>query len=433
MPEISFTKTSQYHLVLTKNIKKFNYHKKYKGVKLLFKLIYFHRLLKKRMKISNNLKSDFLTVDEEERYKKHLTLREIGFKGQLKLKNSSVVCIGAGGLGSSVLLYLAAAGIGKIGIVDDDQVEKSNLQRQIIHETNSIGNLKIDSSQERIKNFNPNIEVVTFNERINPENILGIVNKFDIVCDCSDNFSTRYLINDACLVLNKPLVFGSVQGFEGQISVFNLNKNSPNLRDLLPEFPIKNSVPSCQEFGVIGVSTGLIGVLQVNEIVKIILQKGEILDGKFMIFNLLNMNIKKFNLKADKLNKKIKNLSQFEEFYKEIDCPNDIEIKKINAKEFHNLYKGKFNQILLIDVRENKEFKKYCIDGSISIPLKNLEQKSHLKFIKQESIGKKVFTLCQLGKRSEKASKILMKFKIPSVSIEGGIEKINQILLNLTV
>ena len=382
------------------------------------------------MKISNNFKSNFLSVDEEERYKKHLSLKEIGYEGQLKLKNSSVVCIGAGGLGSSVLLYLAAAGIGRIGIVDNDQVEKSNLQRQIIHETNTVGNLKIDSARERINRFNPNTQVVTFHERINSENILDIVNEFDIICDCSDNFGTRYLINDACIILNKPLVFGSVQGFEGQISVFNLNKNSPNLRDLLPESPSKHNVPSCEEFGVVGVSTGLIGVLQVNEIIKIILKKGEILDGKIMIFNLLNMNIKTLNLKADKLNKTIKNLSQFEDFYKDIECHNNIKIKKINATEFETLYKAKFNNILLIDVRENKEFNKSSIKGSISIPLNNLDQKSNLEFIKQESLDKEVFTLCQLGKRSEKASKILMKFKIESKSIEGGIKTINQAIFS---
>ena len=382
------------------------------------------------MTISTDLNSDFLSLDEEERYKKHLTLKEIGFKGQLKLKNSSVVCIGAGGLGSSVLLYLAAAGIGRIGIVDNDQVEKSNLQRQIIHETNTVGNLKINSARERIKRFNPNIEVLTFNERLNSENVIEIIKDFDIICDCSDNFGTRYLINDACLILNKALVFGSVQGFEGQISVFNLNKKSPNLRDLLPESPVKDSIPSCEEFGVVGVSTGLIGILQVNEILKIILKKGEILDGKIMIFDLLNMNIKTLNLKSDKLNKNIKNLSQFEDFYNEIECQDNITIKKINAKEFNTLYKVKLNKILLIDVREKEEFNKYSIKGSISIPINNLEQKSHLEFIEQESLGKEIFTLCQLGKRSEKASKILMKFKIPSKSIEGGIKKIDQILLS---
>jgi len=381
------------------------------------------------MVISTDLNSDFLSLDEKERYKKHLTLKEIGFKGQLKLKNSSVICIGAGGLGSSVLLYLAASGIGRIGIVDNDQVEKSNLQRQIIHETNTVGNLKINSAQERIKRFNPNIEVTTFNKRINSENVIEIIKDFDIICDCSDNFGTRYLINDACLILNKALVFGSVQGFEGQISVFNLNKKSPNLRDLLPESPVKNNIPSCEEFGVVGVSTGLIGILQVNEIIKIILNKGEILDGKIMIFDLLNMNIKTLNLKSDKLNKNIKNLSQFEDFYKDNECQDNIKIKKINAQEFNTLYKAKFNKILLIDVREKEEFNKGSIKGSISIPINNLKQKSHLEFIKQESLFKEIFTLCQLGKRSEKASKILMKFKISSTSIEGGMKKINQVII----
>ena len=381
------------------------------------------------MAISTDLNSDFLSLDEKERYKKHLTLKEIGFKGQLKLKNSSVLCIGAGGLGSSVLLYLAASGIGRIGIVDNDQVEKSNLQRQIIHETNTVGNLKINSAQERIKRFNPNIEVTTFNKRINSENVIEIIKDFDIICDCSDNFGTRYLINDACLILNKALVFGSVQGFEGQISVFNLNKKSPNLRDLLPESPVKNNIPSCEEFGVVGVSTGLIGILQVNEIIKIILKKGEILDGKIMIFDLLNMNIKTLNLKSDKLNKNIKNLSQFENFYKDNECQDNIKIKKINAKEFNTLYKAKLNKILLIDVREKEEFNKCSIKGSISIPINNLEQKSQLEFIKQESLVKEIFTLCQLGKRSEKASKILMKFKISSTSIEGGMKKINQVII----
>ena len=376
------------------------------------------------MTISNDLKSHFLSSDEEERYKKHLTLKEIGLKGQLKLKNSSVVCIGAGGLGSSVLLYLAAAGIGSIGIVDNDQVEKSNLQRQIIHETNAVGTLKTISARERIRRLNPNIEVLTFNERISSKNIIEIIKDFDIICDCSDNFGTRYLINDACLILNKTLVFGSVQGFEGQISIFNLNKKSPNLRDLLPESPVKNSIPTCEEFGVIGVSTGLIGVLQVNEIIKIILKKRNTLDGKIMIFDLLNMNIKTLNLKADKSNKKITNLSQFEDFYEEMECKDNIGIKRIDSKEFDTLYKAKLKQILLIDVREKEEFNTSSLKGSISIPLNNLEHKSHLEFIKHESLDKEIFTLCQLGKRSEKASKILMKFKIPSKSIEGGIEKL---------
>jgi len=379
--------------------------------------------------MSKNIKYNFLTTDEKERYQKHLTLGEIGYEGQLSLKNSSVLCIGAGGLGSSVLLYLAAAGIGKIGIVDNDYVEKSNLQRQIIHETNTIGSLKIDSAQERIKKFNPNSELLTFAERINPKNALEIIQKFDIICDCSDNFGTRYLINDACLILNKPLVFGSVQGFEGQVSVFNLHKTSPNLRDLLPESPSKNAVPSCAEYGVVGVSTGLIGIIQANEIIKIILKKGEVLDGKIMVFDLLNMNTKKLHLKSDQVNKQIKNLSKFMDFYIDDECSTkNSKINRINAYDFNSLYKIKSNKILLIDVRENEEFSASAIEGSISIPLSYLNQKPDLEFIHKESLIKEVFTICKTGKRSEEASQILSEFKIQSRSIEGGIEKVKRLL-----
>ena len=379
--------------------------------------------------MSKDIKFNFLNSDEEERYQKHLTLKEIGYEGQLNLKNSSVLCIGAGGLGSSVLLYLAAAGIGRIGIVDNDQVEKSNLQRQIIHETNTIGNLKIDSARERIKKLNPNCELLTFKERVNPKNALEIIREFDIICDCSDNFGTRYLINDACVILNKPLVFGSVQGFEGQVSVFNLNKNSPNLRDLLPESPSKNAVPSCAEYGVVGVSTGIIGILQVNEIIKIILKKGNVLDGKILIFDLLNISMKKLQLKNDVVNKRINDLSQFEEFYIDNEyCEQSNEIDKINANDFNSLYRAKPNEILLIDVRENEEFSTSSIKGSVSIPLSNLNKEFDLEFIQKESLIKEVFTICQSGKRSEKASKILSKFKIQSRSIEGGIEKVKNIM-----
>ena len=384
-----------------------------------------------RIKMSKNIKFNFLSNDEQERYQKHLNLKDIGFEGQLNLKNSSVLCIGAGGLGSSVLLYLAAIGIGKIGIVDNDRVEKSNLQRQIIHETNTIGNLKIDSARERIHRLNPNSELLTFAERINPKNALKLIREFDVICDCSDNFGTRYLINDSCLILNKPLVYGSVQGFEGQVSVFNLNKNSPNLRDLLPESPLKNAIPSCTEYGVAGVSTGLIGILQVNEIIKIILKKGEILDGQILIFNLLNINMKKLNLKSDQLNKQIKNLSQFEDFYYDNECSEkNIEINRINAEDFNSLYKAKRNNILLIDVREIEEFSNSALEGSVSIPLSDLKEQSDIEFIQKESLNKEVFTICQTGKRSEIASKILSKFKIQSRSIEGGLEKVKKVFRN---
>ena len=383
------------------------------------------------MKVSKESKFNFLNPEELERYQKHLTLKEIGIEGQLKLKESSVLCIGAGGLGSSVMLYLAAAGVGKIGIVDNDIVEKSNLQRQIIHSTNTIGDFKVKSAKKSIKKLNPNIEVLTFQERITAENVIEIVQEFDIICDCSDNFGTRYLINDATFILKKPLVFGSVQGFEGQISVFNLFTDSPNLRDLLPESPSKNNIPSCAEFGVVGVSTGLIGVLQVNEILKIILKRGEVLNGKILIFNLLTMNIKKLTLKAEKFNNSIKNLTEFEDFYNEKECSEkNSKIKKISASKFMELFKEKPSNILLIDVRESEEYSSYFIKGSISIPLSALENKHNLEFIKKESLIKDIFTLCKLGKRSERASTLLSKSEIESTSIEGGIKKMQEIINN---
>ena len=222
-----------------------------------------------------------------------------------------------------------------------------------------------------------------------------------------------------------------MQGFEGQVSVFNLYKNSPNLRDLLPESPSKNAAPSCAEYGIVGVSTGLIGILQVNEIIKIILKKGEILDGKILIFDLLNMNMKKLHLKSDQLNKEIKNLSQFEGFYNSDEyCEKNNATNSINAYDFNSLYKAKPNKILLIDVRENEEFSTSSIEGSISIPLSHLNQESDLKFIQKESLNKEVFIICKTGKRSEKASRILSKFKIQSKSIEGVIEKVKKILRN---
>ena len=210
------------------------------------------------MQLSTNSDDEVLSSEERERYKRHLSLEGFGEEDQLKLKNSSVLFIGAGGLGSSAIMYIAAAGIGKIGIADNDKVELSNLQRQIIHNNTEIGNYKTDSAERRIKELNPNCKVRTFTKRINNKNVLEILSKFEIVCDCSDNFGTRYLINDACVILKKPLIYGSVQGFEGQVSVFNFKKNSPNFRDLLPKPPEQGLIPSCADYGVIGVSPGII-------------------------------------------------------------------------------------------------------------------------------------------------------------------------------
>lgn len=208
-----------------------------------------------------------LTNDEKARYARHLILPQVGELGQKKIKSSSVLVVGAGGLGSPVLLYLAAAGIGKIGVIDDDKVDLTNLQRQIIHSTSSVGELKVESARRRINQINPEIKIEIFNERLNIENAEKIIHKFDIVVDGTDNFATRYTISDCCEILDKPWVFGSIHRFEGQVSVFNLN-GSPNYRDLFPKAPPPELAPNCAEAGVLGVLPGIIGSFQANEVLR---------------------------------------------------------------------------------------------------------------------------------------------------------------------
>tara|TARA_Y100000589_G_scaffold227779_1_gene215216 strand:- start:40 stop:1185 length:1146 start_codon:yes stop_codon:yes gene_type:complete len=377
------------------------------------------------MQVSKNRNEEILNNDEIERYKRHLSLKSFGEEGQLKLKNSSVIFIGAGGLGSSAIMYIAAAGIGKIGIADNDRVEISNLQRQVIHNTPEVGEYKTYSAERRIKALNPHCKIMTFTERVNKKNVIRILSQFDIICDCTDNFYTRYLINDASVILKKPMVYGSVQGFEGQVSVFNFKENSPNFRDLLPKPPAQGQIPSCSDYGVIGISPGIIGILQANEIIKIIIKKGKVLDGQILVFNLLENNMKKLNLRVSKKSKKINDLiTNSKDYESEIMCEN---IKKVNHIEFKKIYQTNLNEIIIFDVREREEFQKFSIKGSISLPLSLIQEKNSFDFIKNQSIGKKIFTLCQKGIRSELASKILLQEKIDTVSIEGGIEKIESI------
>ena len=380
------------------------------------------------MEVTGNNKRTTLNNDELQRYKRHFSLKNFGNEGQIKLKNSSVIFIGAGGLGSSAIIYMAAAGIGKIGIADSDKVEISNLQRQIIYSTDEIGKNKTDSAKKRIKKLNPNCIVKTFTERISITNVIDVIKDFDLICDCSDNFPTRYLINDACLILNKTLIYGSVQGFEGQVTVFNLNKNSPNLRDFLPIPPQKDAIPSCADYGVIGISPGIIGILQANEIIKIIIKKGEILDGKILVIDLLKNQLKKLNLQANKKYKDIRDLITNKKDYELNEYFEDsFKVQKINHLEFKKIYKGNLNEIIILDVREPDEFKKFSIKGSLSLPLSLLQQESSFELIKKKSFGKKIYTLCQKGIRSETASKILIKEKIESKSIEGGLDKIGDL------
>ena len=250
-----------------------------------------------------------LSNDEKARYARHLILPQVGDLGQKKIKSSSVLVVGAGGLGSPVLMYLAAAGIGRIGIIDDDKVDLTNLQRQIIHSTSSIGELKIESAKRRINQINPEIRIEIFDKRLNIGNAEKIINKFDIVVDGTDNFATRYTISDCCEILDKPWVFGSIHRFEGQVSVFNLN-GSPNYRDLFPKAPPPELAPNCAEAGVLGVLPGIIGSFQANEVLKIILGMDGTLDGELLLIDTITMNIRKLRYSANKEREKISELSE---------------------------------------------------------------------------------------------------------------------------
>ena len=242
---------------------------------------------------SNNMQ---LSPAEIQRYSRHLTLEEVGIEGQNRLKNASVLAIGTGGLGSPLLLYLAAAGVGKIGIIDFDIVDESNLQRQIIHSTNWLAKPKTDSAKSRIQELNPYCKVISYNQALTSENALDILKDYDVICDGTDNFPTRYLANDACVILGKPYVYGSILKFEGQASVFNLTKDSPNYRDLVPEPPPPGMVPSCAEGGVIGVLPGLVGTIQATETIKILTNIGEPLDGRILLIDALAMKFKQLKL-----------------------------------------------------------------------------------------------------------------------------------------
>lgn len=230
-----------------------------------------------------------LTLDELIRYNRHIILPEFGIAGQEKLKNSKVLVIGAGGLGSPVLLYLTAAGVGNIGIVDFDIVSESNLQRQILYDVQDIGKNKVEIAVNKLKKQNPNCNFTSYIFPFDKSNALEIIKNYDVVVDCSDNFQTRFLSNDACVILDKPLIFGAIYKFEGQVSVFNY-KNGPTYRCLIPEIPDKDEIQPSSQIGVIGVIPGVIGSIQASECIKVITGIGEILSGKLFVINLLNFS-----------------------------------------------------------------------------------------------------------------------------------------------
>ena len=373
-----------------------------------------------------------LSSEEIARYARHISLPEIGIKGQEKLKTSSVACIGTGGLGSPLLMYLAAAGIGRIGIVDFDVVECSNLQRQIIHTTNSIGTLKTDSAKRHILKINPFCRVDLFNQRLTSNNALEILENYDVICDCSDNFPTRYLINDACLILNKPNIYGSIAKFEGQVSVFNLEESSPNYRDLIPTPPPQELIPSCSEAGVIGFLPGIIGTIQAAETIKIITNIGFPLNGRLLIFNALKMSFKELTLQSNPENRNIHKLIDYKKFCSEVKVKNEVDhdIESISVKDLKILLSKSSKETLLIDVRNQSEYNQCSISGSRLIPLSTIESGEAINEIKILTSHKNLYMFCKSGKRSLLALKHLKKFGILGINIEGGIEAWNKEKIN---
>src|SRR3989449_3387424 len=305
-----------------------------------------------------------LNNDEIRRYSRHLILPEVGLSGQKKICSTSVLCIGAGGLGSPIAMYLAAAGIGKLGILDFDSVDFSNLQRQIIHGTEDVGRPKTESAKETINSINPNCEVVIHNTRLSSENALEIVGQYDIVVDGTDNFPTRYLTNDACVLLRKPNVYGSIFRFEGQASVFAPHLGGPCYRCLYPEPPPPGMVPSCAEGGVLGVLPGIIGCIQATEILKLALGKGSSLIGRLLLFNALEMKFRELKLRRDPEcplcgeNPTITKLIDYEQFCGVTAEPETAatNLDEVTVQEMKRALDNAKLGIRVIDVREPDEY-----------------------------------------------------------------------------
>ena len=371
-----------------------------------------------------------LSSDEVARFARHLILPEVGMEGQKRLKAASVLCVGTGGLGSPLLLYLAAAGVGRLGIVDFDVVDHSNLQRQVIHGTSWVGKPKIESAKARILEINPHCQVDLYETALTSENALEIIRTYDLVCDGTDNFPTRYLVNDACVLLGKPNVYGSIFRFEGQATVFNLDADSPNYRDLFPEPPPPGMVPSCAEGGVVGVLPGIIGVIQATEAVKIITGIGTTLSGRLLLFDALKMSFRELKLRPNPERPVIEKLIDYQEF-----CgvggsaPGQEEagaVASVGVLELKALLDGDTTGLVLIDVRNPPEVEIAAIPGATLIPLDQIESGSAIERVRELVAGKQLYVHCKLGGRSAKALIALRRHGIEGINVSGGIDAWSQ-------
>jgi len=375
--------------------------------------------------LNPNLEEIQLTKEEYERYSRHLILPEVGLEGQKRLKAASVLCIGSGGLGSPLLLYLAAAGIGRLGLVDFDIVDSSNLQRQVIHGTSWVGKPKIQSAKDRILEINPNCQVDLYETLLSSENALEIMKPYDIVVDGTDNFPTRYLVNDACVLLDKPNVYGSIFRFEGQATVFNY-EGGPNYRDLYPEPPPPGMVPSCAEGGVLGILPGIIGLIQATETVKIVLGQGRTLSGRLLLYNALEMTFRELKLRPNPERPVIEKLIDYQQFCgvtqaKAEEERRQKEMQEMTVQELKQLLDSEAKDFILLDVRNPNEYEIAKLPGSVLVPLPEIENGKGVEKVKELINGHKLIAHCKLGGRSAKALGILKDAGIEGINVKGGI------------
>jgi adenylyltransferase/sulfurtransferase len=369
-----------------------------------------------------------LSPEEIKRYSRHLIMPEVGVDGQKKLKAGSVLCIGAGGLGSPAAMYLAAAGVGRIGIVDFDVVDFSNLQRQLLHGTSDVGRSKLESARDRLLELNPNITIDTYETTVTSQNALDLFKNYDVILDGTDNFPTRYLVNDACVLTGKPNAYGSIFRFEGQASVF-ATKDGPCYRCLYPEPPPPGLVPSCAEGGVLGILPGIIGVIQGTEAIKLILGLGEPLIGRFLIYDALKMRFRELKLRKDPdcpvcgTHPTVTKLIDYEQFCGIRPEPaaaqatgasvNSWETTSVDLKK--RLDAG--DDVLILDVREPNEYQICRIPGSVLIPLGELPRR-YAELPKDKDI----VAHCKMGGRSAKATEFLQSVGFKNVkNLRGGI------------
>jgi len=364
-----------------------------------------------------------LSPDEFIRYSRHLSLPEVGIKGQKKIKSAKVLVIGAGGLGSPVSLYLAAAGVGTIGMVDFDVVDESNLQRQVLFSMAQIGKSKLKSAEERLRDLNPHTKLNLHEVALSSENALDIIKDYDIVVDGTDNFPTRYLVNDACVILGKPNVYGSIYRFDGQVSVFNY-KDGPCYRCLYPSPPPPNLVPSCAEGGVLGVLPGIIGTMQANESLKLILNIGEPMVGRFLLFDALSFEFTDLKIQKNGScvvcgeNPSITKLIDYKQFCGVDSISQKIEYQEMDVQELDKLQKNGMSPTI-IDVREEFELEISQIDGALHIPMNQVPNRL-------EELNPKIdyVIMCRTGVRSSQICEFLSNQHFSSVTnLSGGINE----------